>query len=95
MPLTHKENAMVGSQYALGLLSLPGGSEWIILLIIALLIFGKRLPEIARGVGKSLTEFKKGVNEGKDAADDVVEDVLRPKSDAKDASDAQSTTKTH
>jgi len=30
---------------------------------IALMIFGNRLPSVARSVGKSLTEFKKGMNE--------------------------------
>jgi len=30
---------------------------------VALLMFGKRLPEVMRGLGKSVTEFKKGIND--------------------------------
>ena len=60
---------------------LPGGYEWLVILIVALLIFGRRLPEIARSVGKSLTEFKKGINEAKESTDDVMDDVREVKSD--------------
>lgn len=45
---------------------MPGPIEIVIILIIAVLIFGKRLPEIGRSVGKSLVEFKKGISEAKD-----------------------------
>jgi len=44
--------------------SMPGGTEWVIILIIALLIFGPKLPSIMRGLGGSVKEFKKGMDEG-------------------------------
>ncbi len=40
---------------------MPGGWEWIVILIVALLIFGKRLPDVMRSLGKGIVEFKKGV----------------------------------
>lgn len=39
-----------------------GSMEMVILFVIALLLFGKRLPEVARSVGKGMTEFKKGLH---------------------------------
>ena len=63
--------------------------EIVVILAILVLLFGRRLPEIARSVGKSFTEFKKGLNEAKETQDDVVNDVRRAKDDivdrAKDA----------
>lgn len=40
---------------------MPGGIEWIIILVVALLIFGRRLPEVMRSMGKGIVEFKKGI----------------------------------
>ena len=48
---------------------IPGGSEWIILLILGLLIFGRRLPEVGRSLGRSIVEFKKGVKNIEDEID--------------------------
>jgi len=49
---------------------MPGGWEWIIILIVALLIFGKRLPEVMKSLGRGIVEFKKGVK----GVDDEVEE---------------------
>ena len=44
-----------------------GMTELIIILVILLLLFGStRLPQLAKGMGKSIREFKKGVAEGED-----------------------------
>ncbi|HOX38009.1 MAG TPA: twin-arginine translocase TatA/TatE family subunit [Candidatus Brocadiia bacterium] len=56
-------------------ISMPGGMEWMVILIIALLVFGKRLPEVMRSLGKGVSEFKKGVHGVEDEAKKVVDDV--------------------
>ena len=48
----------------------PKGPEWIIILVVVLLIFGARkLPELARSIGASAKEFRKGIQEGAQEAD--------------------------
>jgi len=61
---------------------MPGWPELLVILVVALLIFGRRLPEIARNIGKSLTEFKKGVHEAEDEANKVKDDVVNEIKDA-------------
>ncbi len=41
----------------------PGPFEMLILAGLGLLIFGKRLPEVGRSIGKTIVEFKKGMKE--------------------------------
>ncbi|CAN5840806.1 twin-arginine translocase TatA/TatE family subunit [soil metagenome] len=52
------------------------GSEWLIILAVVLLLFGARkLPELARSLGASAKEFRKGVSEGS-SEDEPSEDKL-------------------
>jgi sec-independent protein translocase protein TatA len=47
-------------QHPLFAIGIPHGSEWLIILVLAILFFGAdKLPKLARGLGKSLGEFKK------------------------------------
>ncbi|MAR40010.1 MAG: twin-arginine translocase TatA/TatE family subunit [Flavobacteriales bacterium] len=46
------------------LLGLPGGPEWLIILLIVLLLFGgKKLPGLMKGLGKGIKEFKDAKND--------------------------------
>lgn len=40
----------------------PGPMEMLIIGVIAVLLFGKRLPEVGRSLGKGIVEFKKGIH---------------------------------
>lgn len=58
------------------LFSMPGGSEWILIVLIVLLIFGgKKIPELMRGVGKGIREFK----DAKDKAGAEIEEGMNEK----------------
>lgn len=49
------------------LLGILGGQEIIIVLILVLLLFGgKKIPELMRGLGKGINEFKKAKNDIQD-----------------------------
>ena len=54
------------------------GWEILVVLFVVLLLFGSsRLPQLARGMGKSISEFKKGVSEGGKEEDREVADARR------------------
>lgn len=59
---------------------MPSGYEWIIVAILALLIFGKRLPGAARGVGEAFREFKRGLKQG--TAETVDQTAIAPRENA-------------
>lgn len=60
----------------------PGPWELILFLFIILLLFGsKKLPALARSMGKSLTEFKKG-------KDEAIQEIKEAVEEAKDEDEA-------
>jgi sec-independent protein translocase protein TatA len=66
--------ASVSSSFALALLDI-GPVQLLVILIVALLLFGKRLPEVARSMGRSIQEFKKGLNEAQQEIQDGLSDT--------------------
>ncbi len=48
-------------------MGMPGGSEWILIFIVVLLLFGgKKVPELMKGLGSGIREFNNAKNDVKD-----------------------------
>ena len=58
-------------------IGMPQGAEWIIILVIALVVFGgyKKLPEVGSSMAASIRNFKKGMDEGRNGEDEVPADT--------------------
>jgi sec-independent protein translocase protein TatA len=55
---------------------MPGGSEWILILLVVLLFFGgKKIPDLMRGIGKGVREFK----DAKDHVKNEIEEGMKAK----------------
>ena len=60
------------------LFSLPGGPEWILIVLAIILLFGaKRIPELARGLGRGIREFKDASKEIKSEIDREANEIKR------------------
>ena len=68
------------------LLSMPGGSEWILIILVVLLMFGgRKIPELMRGVGRGIREF----NDAKTSVKSEIEDGMKDKDLKQDAQKQQ------
>ena len=56
----------------LGFLSNIGVPELLVILFVALLLFGSRLPEVARSLGRGIAQFKRGVQEASEEASKAI-----------------------
>lgn len=45
---------------------MPSGFEWVVIGLLGVLLFGKRLPEVGKSVGQMIVNFKKGMREAQD-----------------------------
>lgn len=66
--------------HTIGFIPNMGGYEWLVLLIIGLLLFGRRLPEVGRSLGKGIVEFKRGL---KGIEDEIEEESSKPSRSSK------------
>lgn len=56
--------------YSIMLFAMPGGWEMMIIILVVLLLFGaKRIPELAKGLGRGIREFKDATREIKNDID--------------------------
>jgi sec-independent protein translocase protein TatA len=63
---------------------LPSGSEWIVLALLVLLLFGgKKIPELMKGLGKGVKSFKEGVNEAKEEINKAKDDLDKTEDNSK------------
>jgi sec-independent protein translocase protein TatA len=65
------------------LLSMPGGSEWILIILAVLILFGgRKIPEFMRGLGRGIREF----NDAKSNVQKEIEEGMQDKDKTKAAS---------
>lgn len=58
-------------------LAMPGGTEWIFILLAVVLLFGgKKIPELMKGIGKGVRDF----NDAKTSVKNDIEEGMKPKS---------------
>lgn len=67
-------------------MGMPGGMEWILIALVVLLLFGgKKIPELAKGLGSGIKNFKKAVkdDEETEVAETKKADEIEKKADVK------------
>jgi sec-independent protein translocase protein TatA len=58
------------------MISMPGGSEWILIILVVLLMFGgRKIPELMRGLGRGIREF----NDAKNNVKQEIEEGIKEK----------------
>jgi sec-independent protein translocase protein TatA len=64
---------MLLSIYNLLFISMPGGSEWLLIVLAVLVLFGgRKIPEFMRGIGRGIREFNDAKNNVKKEIEDGI-----------------------
>ncbi|MCJ8325955.1 MAG: twin-arginine translocase TatA/TatE family subunit [Campylobacterales bacterium] len=73
-------------------MGMPGGMEWILIALVVLLLFGgKKIPELMKGLGSGIKNFKKAVKD--DDESEIVKSDEIEKKDNKETSEKPEETK--
>ena len=70
----------------------PGPMEMLIIGVIAVLLFGKRLPEVGRSLGKGIVEFKRGIHGIEDDMEPTAHDASSSRTSSDEADDHEEST---
>ncbi len=79
-------------------MGMPGGMEWVLIAFVVLLLFGgKKIPELAKGLGSGIKNFKKAVKDDEETVEvtktDSSEKIVDNKTETK-SEETNDTTKT-
>ncbi len=75
-------------------MGMPGGVEWILIAFVVLLLFGgKKIPELMKGLGSGIKNFKKAVKEDDDETVEVTKKEELEKNEDKETSSKKDETK--
>jgi len=65
-------------------MGMPGGMEWVLIALVVLLLFGgKKIPELAKGLGSGIKNFKNAVKEDEEVASADKKDEIEKKAETK------------
>ena len=66
-------------------MGMPGGMEWVLIALVVLLLFGgKKIPELAKGLGSGIKNFKNAVKEDEEVAKSDKADEIEKKAETKE-----------
>ncbi|MGB0989393.1 twin-arginine translocase TatA/TatE family subunit [Halarcobacter sp.] len=76
-------------------MGMPGGMEWVLIALVVLLLFGgKKIPELAKGLGSGIKNFKKAVKDDEEVASTDKKDEIEKKDEEAKVESKKDETKT-